>query len=71
MEFIEIHEKKTNRKVLVPLNCILSISQCHNDLTAFVETHVDSDGNSLGIYTKELYAEIKFQILKLSQKAVV
>lgn len=71
MEFIEVHEKETNTKVLVPLNCILSISQNHKDLTAFVETHVDNEGNSLGIYTTELYAEVKFQILKLSQKAVV
>lgn len=70
MEFIECHEKETGVKVLVPLNKVLSISQSHEDLTAFIETHLDIDGNSIGIYTKELYAELKLQILKNTQKVV-
>ncbi len=64
MEFIECHEKETGIKVLVPLNKILSISQLHEDLTAFIETSIDFDGNSIGIFTKELYVEIKKRILK-------
>ena len=66
MRFIECHEKETNIKVLVPLDKIITISQSHEDLTAFIETHIDNDGNSVGFYTKELYAEIKLQILKIA-----
>ena len=66
MKFIECHEKETGIKVLVPLDKILSISQSHEDLTAFIETHIDIDGNAVGFYTKELYAEIKIQLLKIA-----
>lgn len=62
MKFIEVHEKETNVKVLVPLDKIMTISQSHEDLTAFIETSYDVDGNGVGFYTKELYAEI---VLKL------
>lgn len=63
MEFIECHERDTGTKMLVPLHRIRTISQ-NKDLTAFIETHIDFDGNSVGIYTKELYVELKRQILK-------
>ena len=66
MKFIECHEKETGIKVLVPLDKILSISQSHEDLTAFIETHIDIDGNAVVFYTKELYAEIKIQLLKIA-----
>ena len=66
MKFIECHEKETNIKVLIPLDKILSISQSHEDLTAFIETHIDIDGNGVGFYTKELYAEIKLQIKNIA-----
>ena len=66
MRFIECHEKETNIKVLIPLDKILSISQSHEDLTAFIETHIDIDGNGVGFYTKELYAEIKLQIKNIA-----
>lgn len=63
MEFIECHERDTGTKLLVPLTKILSIQQ-NKDLTAFIETHIDFDGNCVGIFTKELYVELKRQILK-------
>ena len=66
MRFIECHEKETGIKLLISLDKILSISQSHEDLTAFIETHIDIDGNSVGFYTKELYAEIKLQITKIA-----
>ena len=66
MKFIECHEKETGIKVLIPLDKILSISQSHEDLTAFIETHIDIDGNGVGFYTKELYAEIKLQIKNIA-----
>ena len=66
MKFIECHEKEMGIKVLIPLDKILSISQSHEDLTAFIETHIDIDGNGVGFYTKELYAEIKLQIQKIA-----
>lgn len=67
MDFIEVHEKETNTKVLIPLNCIMSISQDLDDMSAFIETNISSDGTCFGISTTELYADVKFQILKLSQ----
>lgn len=66
MKFIEVHEKETNIKVLIPLDKIITISQSHEDLTAFIETAVDVDGNGVGFYTKELYAEIKLQLAKIA-----
>lgn len=63
MEFLECHERDTGTKLLVPLTKILSIQQ-NKDLTAFIETHIDFDGNGVGIFTKELYVELKRQILK-------
>ena len=62
MRFIECHEKETNTRVLIPLDKIITLSQSHEDLTAFVELHIDADGNSVGFYTKELYVEIVAQI---------
>lgn len=64
MRFIECHEKETNVKVLVPLNRILTISQSNEDLTAFIETSTDVDGNGVGFYTKELFVEIVLQLKK-------
>ncbi len=69
MEFIECHEKDTGIRIMIPLGKILSISQCPEDLTAFVETHLDIDGNGIGIYTKELYVELLLQIRKMCQKS--
>lgn len=66
MKFIECHEKETNIKVLVPLDKIITISQSHQDLTAFIETAVDVDGNGVGFYTKELYVEIVMQLRKIA-----
>lgn len=67
--FIECHEKDTGVRVLVPLGKILSISQCPEDLTGFIETHLDMDGNGIGIYTKELYVELLLQIRKMVCKS--
>ena len=61
MKFIECHEEESNIKVLIPYDKILSI--CENeDGTAFIETHIDIDGNCVGFNTKELYAQL---VLKL------
>lgn len=61
MKFIECHEEKTNIRVLIPYDKILSISENENG-TAFIETHIDIDGNGVGFNTKELYAHL---VLKL------
>ncbi|MBQ9785849.1 MAG: hypothetical protein IJW25_00080 [Clostridia bacterium] len=66
MKFIECHEKETGIKVLIPLSRIITISQSHEDLTAFIETAIDVDGNGVGFYTKELYAEIVIQLRKIA-----
>ena len=66
MKYIIVHEKETNIKVLVPLDKILTISQLHEDLTAFVETSIDVDGNGVGFQTKELFAEIVLQIKNIA-----
>jgi len=66
MKYIIVHEKETNIKVLVPLDKILTISQIHEDLTAFVETSIDVDGNGVGFQTKELFAEIVLQIKNIA-----
>ena len=66
MKYIIVHEKETNIKVLVPLDKILTISQLHEDLTAFVETSIDVDGNGVGFQTKELFAEIVIQIKNIA-----
>ena len=66
MKFIEVHEKETNIRVLVPLDKILSISQSPRDLTAFIETSIDENNDGVGFYTKELYVEILRQIKKIA-----
>ena len=66
MKFIEVHEKETNTKVLIPLDKIVTISQSKTDLTAFIETTYDIDGNGVGFYTKELYVEIKLQLQNIA-----
>ena len=66
MKYIIVHEKETGIKVLIPLDKILSISQSHEDLTAFIETHIDIDGNGVGFQTKELFAEIVLQIKNIA-----
>lgn len=63
MNFIELREKETNVKVLIPLNSILSILQLPEDETAFIETHIDIEGNGIGFYVKETYAEIIEQLV--------
>ena len=65
MKFIECREKETNIKILVPLDKILTISQSPDDLTAFIETHIDENGDGVGFYTKELYVEILQQLRKI------
>lgn len=61
MRFIDCHEKTSGIRVLINLEKILAI--CENeDGTAFVETHIDIDGNGVGFDTKETYAQM---ILKL------
>lgn len=59
--FIEVIEKTGNTRVILPLSKILSISQCR-DLTAFIETGVDAKGMSTGLFTTELFVEIKKKI---------
>ena len=61
VSFLEVTEKQDNIKVILPLSEIRSITQC-NDLSAFIETGLDSKGNSTGFYTKELFAKIKLQL---------
>lgn len=63
MNFIECREKETNVKVLIPLNNILSILQLPEDETAFIEMHIDIEGNGIGFYVKETYAEIVEQLI--------
>lgn len=61
MNFIEIHEKNKNVKMLVPVDKILSIAQCPDTLTAFIET-LNNGNDSYGIYTTELYVEVKAKL---------
>lgn len=61
MNFIEIHEKDTNVKMLVPVDKILSVTQCPNTLTAFIET-LNTGKDCYGIYTTELYVEVKAKL---------
>ena len=63
MKFIECHEEKSNIKVLIPYDKILSICENENG-TAFIETHIDEDGNGIGFDTTEPYAVIKLQLYK-------
>ena len=66
MNFIECRERETNIKVLIPLNKILSISQSPDDKTAFIETHIDINGDGVGFYTKETFDEIKAQLVAVN-----
>lgn len=66
INFIEVTEKDGNIIVTLPLRKILSISK-NKDLTAFIETGIDENGVSTGIFTKELYVEIKKKLAKISQ----
>lgn len=66
MRFIECTEKETNVKVLIPLNSVMSISQSP-DGTAFIETHIDDDGNGIGFYTKETYDEIMARLVAINE----
>ena len=61
MNYIECREKNTGYRVLVNLDKIVSISQ-NDDLTAFIETNIDSEGYAIGFGTKELFVEIVKQI---------
>lgn len=64
MNFVECHEQKTGAKVLLPLEKINAIIQ-EKDLRAYIETYYDPvNDESVGFYTKELYAELKMQIAK-------
>lgn len=63
VDFIEVIEKNGNIKVMLPISKIWSISQC-KDLTAFIETGLDEKGISTGVFTKELYIEIKKKLEK-------
>ena len=66
INFIELTEKDGNIVVILPIKKILSISK-NKDLTAFIETGIDENGISTGIFTKELYVEVKKKLAKLSQ----
>lgn len=61
MNYIECRERNTGCRVLVNLDKIISISQ-DDDLTAFIETNIDSEGYPIGFGTKELFVEIVKQI---------
>lgn len=67
-KFIEVIEKTDKTKVILPLSKILSISQCR-DLTAFIETGVDAKGVSTGLFTSELFVEIKKKIQAITEIA--
>lgn len=67
MKFIECREKETNIKVLIPLNKVLSISQSPDDKTAFIETHIDINGDGVGFYTKETYDEIMTRLVAMNE----
>ena len=67
MNFIECTEKQTNIKVLIPFNKVLSISQSPDDLTAFIETHIDINGDGVGFYIKETFDEIKAQLVDINE----
>ena len=61
MRFIDCHEKSSGIRVLINLEKILAI--CENeDGTAFVETHIDIDGNGVGFDTKETYAQMMLKL---------
>ena len=66
MNFIECRERETNIKVFIPLNKVLSISQSPEDLSAFIETHIDVNGDGVGFYTKETFDEIKAQLVAIN-----
>lgn len=66
MNFIECIEKEKNIRVLIPLNKILAITQSPDDKTAFIETHIDMDGDGVGFYTKETFDEIKAQLVAVN-----
>lgn len=65
MKFIECHEEKTNIRVLIPYDKILSICE-NDDGTAFIETHIDIDGNGVGFNTKEFYAQLVLKLKMLN-----
>ena len=67
MNFIECTEKESNIKVFIPLNKVLSISQSPDDLTAFIETHIDINGGGVGFYVKETYDEIITRLVAINE----
>lgn len=69
MEFILVTEKETKQKVCVSIDKIISVVQCI-DGTAFLETSYFDDGNSVGVYTTELFEDITsfLKVLKLGGK---
>lgn len=64
--YIEVTEKYEHVKVIVPLSIIMSISQ-QKDLTAFIETGYDAKGVSTGVFTCDLYVEVKNKLMQLRQ----
>ena len=56
--FVEFNEIDTGFKIVLPVDKILSISIQQNN-KCFIETGVDSNGDSLGFYAKQSYDEIK------------
>ena len=72
MEFILVTEKESKQKICVATDKINSIVQCL-DGTAFLETSFYEDGNSVGIYTVELFDTIAncLNIVKMGGKSYV
>lgn len=55
--FIEVTEKQENSKVLCPTARISAVLETKDGV--FIETGIDTDGESTGILVKETFAEVK------------
>lgn len=55
--FIEVTEKQENSKVLCLMARISAVLETKDGV--FIETGIDTDGESTGILVKETFAEVK------------